>query len=95
MQRCEHFEMEGDENGGGFGVFPESFELGESVIPVVDLFVQVLLNELSVLQFAIVDVRQLLQSFQLVANSRVVLLNYPRLLLLQIKLGLLARQLLL
>jgi hypothetical protein len=57
--------------------------------------VQVFLDELSVLQFAIVDVRQLLQSYQFIANSRVVLLNYPRFLLLHVKLGLLARQLLL
>lgn len=95
VERCEHFEVDGDENGGGLCVFPEVFELGESFVPVVDLFVQVFLNELCVLQFAIVDVCQFLQSYQLIANGRVVLLDCSRFLLLHIKLGLLARQLLL
>jgi hypothetical protein len=91
MEGDEDLQIEGDEYGGALDVLLQRLILVEAVVPVVDLGMQVVLDQFSVLVFLVVDVDELLQVDQLVLVEPVLRLDQPDLLLFQVELLLLAR----
>ena len=84
MEGVEHFKEEGDGYGGGLAVLLEGLVLVEAIIPIIDLLMQVVLDELRVLELAVIDVDQFLQTDELVLVEVVLILNYPDFLFLHV-----------
>jgi hypothetical protein len=93
VKGTEDFQKQSDEDGSGLAVLPESFILVETIIPVVDLFVEVVFDEFCIFKFPIVDVDEFLEGLELVPIRSVLFLDDTDLVLLNIQLLLLARQL--
>ena len=84
MEGVEHFKEEGDGYGGGLAVLLEGLVLVETIIPVIDLLMQVVFDELCVLELAVIDVDQFLQTDELVLVEVILILNYPDFLFLHV-----------
>ena len=84
MEGVEHFKEEGDGYGGGLAVLLEGLVLVEAIIPVIDLLMQVILDELCILELAVIDVDQFLQTDELVLVEVVLIFNYPDFLFLHV-----------
>lgn len=90
VQGVEYFKEESDGDGSGFAVPLERLVFVETVIPVIDFFVQVIFDEFCVLELAVVDVDEFLQTNQLILIEVILILNDANFLLLHIQLSLLA-----
>lgn len=84
MQGIEHLKEESDGYGSGFAVLLEGFVLVETVIPVIDLLMQVVLDQFCVLKLAVIDVDKFLQADELILVEVVFFFYYADLLFLHV-----------